>query len=139
MARRVLHHVPRGVALSSVGPRKSPWTTYSEFILPTFELRLKPRKVGQTLPSYREESVRWPTMIPVPPGPSDVVPSPEPFGGIPRGGASPPPLVLAAFDEIEGLKRLIAELQKRLEALEQRVAGMASIEQRVTALEAARS
>jgi hypothetical protein len=72
-------------------------------------------------------------MIPVPPGPSDVVPSPEPFGGVPRGGS--PPLVLAAFDEIEGLKRLVAELRTRLEALEQRVSGMAGIEKRVAALE----
>jgi hypothetical protein len=78
-------------------------------------------------------------MIPVPPGPTDVIPSPEPFGGVPRGGESVPPLVLAAFDEIEGLKKLVGELQARLEALEQRVSGVTALEKRVTALEASGS
>lgn len=78
-------------------------------------------------------------MIPVPLGPSDVMPSPEPFGGVPRGGEPVPPLVLAAFDEIEGLKKLVAELRKRLDALEHLVSGVTALEERVTALEASGS
>ncbi|HEY5604911.1 MAG TPA: hypothetical protein VIL45_00135 [Thermoplasmata archaeon] len=46
-----------------------------------------------------------------------------------------PPLVLQAFDEIEDLKRTIAELRKRLDALELRIAGFGALEQRVSDLE----
>ena len=35
-----------------------------------------------------------------------------------------PPLVLQAFDEIEELKRTLAELRKRFEALEHRVVAL---------------
>gem|GEM_PF-3704722 len=58
---------------------------------------------------------------------------------MPRGGVPTPPLVLQAFDEIEGLKRAFADLRKRLEALEHRFAGLESLEQRIAALEAARA
>jgi hypothetical protein len=75
-------------------------------------------------------------MIPVPPGPSDIRPAPEPIGPIGRGSEPIPPLVLAAFDEIDGLKKLVAELRKRLEAIEHRLSGIAAIEQRLAALEA---
>ncbi|TMA06884.1 MAG: hypothetical protein E6J93_00620 [Methanobacteriota archaeon] len=73
-------------------------------------------------------------MIPVPP-PGDVLPTPEPTGPVPRGGEPTPPLVLHAFDEIENLKRVVVELQKRLEALEHRLAGMDALQQRIAALE----
>ncbi len=46
-----------------------------------------------------------------------------------------PPLVLQAFDEIEDLKRTIAELRKRLDALEHRIAGLGVLEQRLSDLE----
>ena len=63
-------------------------------------------------------------MIPVSPGRGDIPVSPESIGPVPRGGEPVPPLVLQAFDEIEGLKRLVAELVRRIEALEHRLAGL---------------
>lgn len=79
-------------------------------------------------------------MIPVPPGPGDILPSPETIGPVPRGGGEPvQPLVLQAFVEIDELKRLMGEFRKRLEALEHRLAGTDALEQRVAALEAARA
>lgn len=75
-------------------------------------------------------------MIPVPPGPGDVLPTPESIGPIPRCCGEPaPPLVLQAFDEIDVLKRLIADLRKRIEALEHRLAGIDALEARVAAFE----
>jgi len=74
-------------------------------------------------------------MIPVPPNAPDVLPGPESIGPVPRGGEPMPPLVLQAFDEIEDLKRTIAELRKRLDALEHRIAGLGVLEQRLSDLE----
>lgn len=78
-------------------------------------------------------------MIPVQPSPGDILPTPESIGPVPRGGPPAPPLVLHVFDAIEDLKRLVAEIRTRLEALEHRLAGMDALEQRIAALEAARS
>lgn len=74
-------------------------------------------------------------MIPVPPGPSDLPTSPEGLHPRPRGGEPVPPLVLQAFNDIDDLKRSIADLRKRLDALEHRLAGLGTLEQRVAALE----
>lgn len=74
-------------------------------------------------------------MIPVPPNAPDILPAPEPIGLGPRGGEPVSPLVLQALDEIDELKRTVAELRKRLETLEHRIAGLGSLEQRVAALE----
>ena len=75
--------------------------------------------------AFKSTSVlRGPTMIPVPPNAPDVLPGPEPIGVGPRGGEPLPPLVLQAFDEIEELKRTLAELRKRFEALEHRVVAL---------------
>lgn len=62
-------------------------------------------------------------MIPQPPGPGDLYPSPEGTRPIGRGEA-PVPLVFQALEEIDALKKALADLAKRLEALEQRVAGL---------------
>jgi len=62
-------------------------------------------------------------MIPTPRGPGDLVPSPE-GTALPKLGGEPQPLALQALEEIEGLKRSVAEIAKRLEALEHRVAGL---------------
>lgn len=64
-------------------------------------------------------------MIPVPPGPGDILPSPETARPILRGG-EPMPLVMQAMEEIDALKRSLADLAKRLEALEGRVSGLES-------------
>jgi hypothetical protein len=64
-------------------------------------------------------------MIPVPPGPGDILPSPETSRPILRGG-EPVPLVMQAMEEIDVLKRGLADLLKRLEALEGRVAALES-------------
>ncbi|HKZ89129.1 MAG TPA: hypothetical protein VJ300_02605 [Thermoplasmata archaeon] len=64
-------------------------------------------------------------MIPVPPGPGDILPTPE--GSRPlRGGGESMPLVLQAMDEIDALKRNLADLLKRLESVEGRVAALES-------------
>jgi len=62
-------------------------------------------------------------MIPVPRGPGDLPPMPEEPRPIIRG-AEPTSLVLQAMDEIDALKKAVAGLVKRLEALEHRVASM---------------
>jgi hypothetical protein len=62
-------------------------------------------------------------MIPVPPGPGDILPSPETSRPILRAG-EPMPLVMQAMEEIDALKRGVADLLKRLEALEGRVAAL---------------
>ncbi len=60
-------------------------------------------------------------MIPVPRGPGDLpVPPEEPRPTVRREGSSE--LVLRALEEIEALKRTLADLVKRLDALELRVA-----------------
>lgn len=74
-------------------------------------------------------------MIPVPPNAPDILPTPEPAVPTRRGGEAVPPLVLQAFDEIDELRRTIAGLRTRLEALENRLAGFGPLEQRVAALE----
>ena len=51
------------------------------------------------------------------------MPSPE-GTALPKLGGEPQPLALQALEEIEGLKRSVAEIAKRLEALEHRVAGL---------------
>ncbi len=62
-------------------------------------------------------------MIPTPRGPGDLpVPPEEPGPAIRRGESGS--LVLQALEEIEELKRSLAELVKRLEALEHRVSGL---------------
>ena len=63
-------------------------------------------------------------MIPPPPGPGDIPPTPEGFHPVVRGGGEPTPLVTQALDEIEVLKRTLGELVKRLDALERRVAAL---------------
>lgn len=64
-------------------------------------------------------------MIPVPSGPGDLIPSPEASRPILRGG-EPMPLVMQAMEEIDGLKRSLAETLKRLEGLEGRIAALES-------------
>lgn len=60
-------------------------------------------------------------MIPTPRGPGDLpVPPEEPRPSVRRG--EPSSLVLQVLDEIEALKRSLADLVKRLEAIEHRVA-----------------
>jgi len=62
-------------------------------------------------------------MIPVPRGPGDIPPGPETTQPKPRGG-EPLPLAFQALDEIEAIKRSLAEFVKRIEALEHRVAAL---------------
>ena len=62
-------------------------------------------------------------MIPVPRGPGDIPAPPEEPRPAVRGGDSTP-LVFQALEEIEALRRTIAELVKRLEGLEHRVAAL---------------
>lgn len=63
-------------------------------------------------------------MIPVPPGPGDILPTPE--GSRPLRGGESVPLALQAMDEIDALKRTLADLLKRLEGIEGRVAALES-------------
>lgn len=62
-------------------------------------------------------------MIPVPRGPGDLPPGPETTQPKPRGG-EPLSLAFQALEEIEAIKRSLAEFVKRLEALEHRVAAL---------------
>lgn len=62
-------------------------------------------------------------MIPVPRGPGDLpTPPDEPRPAVRRG--EPGSLVLAALEEIEALKRTLADLVKRLESLEHRISAL---------------
>ncbi len=62
-------------------------------------------------------------MIPSPPGPGDIPLPPEGYRPIVRTN-DPTPLVMQAMEEIDALKRGLADLTKRLEALEGRVAAL---------------
>ena len=62
-------------------------------------------------------------MIPVPRGPGDLpVPPEEPRPAV-RGG-EPVPLVFQALEELESLKRSLADLLKRFDGLEHRVSAL---------------
>ena len=62
-------------------------------------------------------------MIPVPRGPGDLpVPPEEPRPEVRRG--EPSSLVVQALEEIEALKRSLAELVRRFENLEHRVSAL---------------
>ncbi len=64
-------------------------------------------------------------MIPVPGGPGDIPPGPEQPMPAPRGG-EPVSLVFHAMEELDSVKRAVAALVKRLDALERRVAALES-------------
>ncbi len=62
-------------------------------------------------------------MIPTPRGPGDLpVPPEEPRPAVRREGASS--LVFQALEEIEAVKRTLADLMKRLEAVEHRISAL---------------
>jgi hypothetical protein len=62
-------------------------------------------------------------MIPTPRGPGDLPrPPEEPRPAI--RGSEPGSLVLQALEEIEGLKRTLSDMVKRLEALEHRISAL---------------
>ncbi len=65
-------------------------------------------------------------MIPVPGGPGDIPPGPEQPMPAPRGG-EPVSLVFHAMEEMDSVKRAVAALVKRLDALEHRVAALESL------------
>ena len=62
-------------------------------------------------------------MIPKPRGPGDIPPGPEQPAPAPRGG-EPVSLVFQALEELDGVKRAIEALVKRLDVLEHRVTAL---------------
>ena len=64
-------------------------------------------------------------MIPTPPGPGDLPPTPEGFHPVVRGG-EPTPLVTQAMEKIDGLKRAFGDLMRRVESVEGRLGAFES-------------
>lgn len=82
--------------------------------------RRSPATAAVTEP-FKPSERPWDTaMIPTPRGPGDLPVPPEEPRPTARGG-EPNSLVLQALEEIEAVKRTLAELTKRLDALEHRV------------------